>query len=147
MPRRRRATEALLAIQPAFPPLRLEAETSVVMWVNRDGAASPLRSARQSDGVSPYQTHEMALEINANQAALVGTSVTAWPGWKLAVDGAAAALVLYNHAFLEFRVSAGRHTAMLRYRRDGFVCGSAVSAATLLFCAVLFVRSGGPRCG
>jgi hypothetical protein len=92
--------------------------------------------------VSSYHPQDMTLEINAKQAALVGTSVTAWPGWKLAVDGAAATLVPYNHAFLGFRVSAGRHTAVLRYRPDGFVRGSAASAATLLLCVILFVRVG-----
>jgi hypothetical protein len=47
------------------------------------------------------------------------------------VDGAPAALVLYNHAFLAFRVSEGRHTAVLRYWPDSFVAGGAISAAAL----------------
>jgi uncharacterized membrane protein YfhO len=68
--------------------------------------------------------------------------VTAWPGWKLAVDGANAALLSYNHAFLGFRVSAGLHTAVLCYRPDSFVLGAAVSAMTLLLGVVLFARAG-----
>jgi hypothetical protein len=105
-------------------------------------AGAWLANGEASVVVSSYHPQDMTLEINANQAALVGTSVTAWPGWKLAVDGAAATLVPYNHAFLGFRVSPGRHTAVLRYRPDGFFRGSAVSAATLLLCAVLFVHAG-----
>jgi hypothetical protein len=92
--------------------------------------------------VSTYRPQDMTIEINAKGPALVATSVTAWPGWKLAVDGSAADLLPYNHAFLAFRVSPGRHTAVLRYRPDGFVRGSAVSAATLLLSVILFVGAG-----
>ncbi len=109
--------------------------------------AGSLPGAWQPNGeatvvVSSYRPQNMTLEINAKQAAFVATSVTAWPGWKLAVDGAKAALVPYNHAFLAFRISAGQHTAVLRYRPDGFVRGSAVSAVTLLLCAVLLLHAG-----
>jgi uncharacterized membrane protein YfhO len=89
----------------------------------------------------------MELAVDARSAALVATSMTAWPGWKLAVDGEKAPLLSYNHAFLAFRVTPGRHTAVLRYLPDSFLAGAAVSAATALFCAALFVldRRRDPR--
>ena len=80
---------------------------------------------------------ELALEIEARGEALVGTSIPRWPGWKLTVDGKPAPLVGYNHAFVGFRVPAGRHTAALRYRPDGFTRGAAISAATLAVALVL----------
>jgi hypothetical protein len=86
-----------------------------------------------------YEPQRMELAVDARDAALVATSMTAWPGWKLAVDGEKAPLLSYNHAFLAFRVGPGRHTAVLRYLPDSFLIGSAVSGATLLLAAVLFV--------
>jgi len=71
----------------------------------------------------------------------VGTSVTGWPGWKLTVDGLPAPLVGYNHAFLAFRVPAGRHEAELVYRPDSFVRGGAISLAAFAVCAVLLIRA------
>jgi uncharacterized membrane protein YfhO len=43
----------------------------------------------------------------------------------------------YNHAFLSFRAPAGRHTMVLRYLPDGFVCGAAISLTSLLVCLAL----------
>jgi hypothetical protein len=92
-----------------------------------------------SVGIVSYEPQRMTLEVNAQQAALVATSVTSWPGWKLTVDGAPAPLVPYNHAFLAFRVSPGRHTAVLRYWPDAFLTGSAISAATLSIGLLLLI--------
>ena len=49
----------------------------------------------------------------------------------------------YNHAFLAFRVPAGRHEVTLRYLPAGFVRGAAVTAATALL--ILGVLLGGRR--
>jgi uncharacterized membrane protein YfhO len=74
----------------------------------------------------------MTLAIDAKTPALVATSVTAWPGWKLTVDGRRAPLVGYNHAFLAFRVPAGRHEAVLEYLPGSVVAGGGISLAALL---------------
>ena len=78
-----------------------------------------------------YEPQRMELEVEAARPALVATSMTAWPGWKLTVDDAPVPLVSYNHAFLAFRVTPGRHVAVLRYWPGSFVAGAAISAATL----------------
>jgi hypothetical protein len=93
--------------------------------------------------ITSYEAQRIALEVDAVQAALVATSVTAWPGWKLTVDGAPAPLVPYNHAFLAFRVSRGRHTAVLRYWPDSFVAGGAISAAALAISVLLLTLRRG----
>jgi hypothetical protein len=97
--------------------------------------------------IASYEPQRMELAIDARDAALVATSMTAWPGWKLAVDGVKSPLISYNHAFLAFRVAPGRHTAVLRYLPDSFLLGSAVSGATALFGAVLYLiaRRRDPR--
>jgi hypothetical protein len=87
--------------------------------------------------VISYRPQSMTLEVEAERDAIVGTSVTAWPGWKARLDGLAADPLSYNHAFLAFRVPKGRHRLELRYRPDGFTAGAAVSLVTLG--ALLFI--------
>ena len=81
--------------------------------------------------VISYRPQSMTLEVEAERDAIVGTSVTAWPGWKARLDGLAADPLSYNHAFLAFRVPKGRHRLELRYRPDGFTAGAALSLVTL----------------
>ena len=156
-----------LALPRAFVPRSLRYEKDPALQVAlleriRDfadegvvGASSP--SGTTGDEPKPngdasvrivsYESQRMELAIDARDAALVATSMTAWPGWKLAVDGETSPLVSYNHAFLAFRVTPGRHTAVLRYLPDSFLIGSAVSGATALLAAALFLidRRRDPR--
>jgi hypothetical protein len=92
--------------------------------------------------ITSYEPQRMALHAAAAGTALVATSVTAWPGWKLSIDGARAPLVRYNHAFLAFRVPPGSHTAVLRYMPDSFIRGSVISLVTLAVCLTLLLRPG-----
>jgi hypothetical protein len=103
-----------------------------------EGSWSP--NGEASVEVTSYLPQLLTLVVDAREAALVGTSVTAWTGWKLTIDGRRAKLLSYNHAFLGFRVPPGRHTAVLRYWPDSFAAGLAVSGATLLLCAYVFLR-------
>lgn len=107
-------------------------------------ALAAQRNGEASVEVAAYEPQRMTLDVKAAQTALVATSVTAWPGWKLSLDGASAALVSYNHAFLAFRVPPGRHTAVLRYMPDSFVVGSVISLVTLAGALVLLARSKRP---
>src|SRR5262249_49069906 len=75
-------------------------------------------------------------EVDAKAETLVATSIPAWPGWRITVDGRDALAVPYNLAFLSFRVPSGRHTVRLVYRPSGFVWGAWLSALTLLAVAV-----------
>ncbi len=93
--------------------------------------------------VVDYGAGGVTLDVDARAAALVGTSITAWPGWKAELDGRPADPVSYNHAFLGFRVPPGRHRLVLRYLPDSFRVGAAVSAASLLVALALLLRRGG----
>lgn len=92
--------------------------------------------------VSSYGAQRLTLAVTARAPTLVATSVTAWPGWRLKVDGRRSDLLPYNRAFLSFLVPAGRHEVELRYMPAGFVIGAAVSAAALatLFVGALLLR-------
>ncbi len=100
-------------------------------------AGAVLANGEGSVRILSYEPQRMTLDIDARQPVLVGTSVTAWPGWKLAVDGTKTPILSYNHGFLGFRVTPGRHTAVLRYWPDSFTAGLAVSGAALLCCVLL----------
>jgi len=112
------------------------------------GEAAPPGSAFQKNGdakvdIAAYGPQSMRLDVNAASAALVGTSVTSWPGWKLTIDGERAPLIRYNHAFLAFRVPPGRHTAVLRYLPDSFLAGSVISVLTMAASIWLLLRPRG----
>jgi len=103
------------------------------------GAGDIRVNGEASVRIVSYEPRKITLHVDAGQPAIVGTSMTAWPGWKLTVDGAPAPLVPYNHAFLAFRVSRGRHTAVLRYWPDSFAAGGAISAAALAISVLLLI--------
>jgi uncharacterized membrane protein YfhO len=81
--------------------------------------------------ITRYVGGNLTLEIDARGAAVVGTSIPRWPGWKLAVNGREEPLVGFNRAFLAFRVPPGRHRAELAYRPKGFTRGAATAGVTL----------------
>ena len=110
------------------------------------GAARPGRLGWRDNGeadvrIVSYASERMALSIDARSATLVGTSIPAWKGWKLTLDGRRAPLVGFNHAFVAFEVPPGRHEAVLRYLPDGFVYGAGISLATLLVGVILVLRA------
>jgi hypothetical protein len=81
--------------------------------------------------IAAYRPQSMALAVEADEDAVIGTSVPAWPGWKARLDGEPIDPLSYNHAFLGFRVPPGRHRLEIAYRPDGVIAGAAVSLATL----------------
>jgi hypothetical protein len=91
-------------------------------WAPNGPARVEMREARGD---------RMEMEVRAESPAFVATSIPAWPGWRAAVDGTAAATIPYNHAFLAVRVPAGTHRVSMRYRPAGFLYGAAVSAVSL----------------
>ena len=84
-----------------------------------------------------YTTQNLRLEVEARTSALLATSIPAWPGWRVTVDGREIATSIYNRAFVGFRVPAGRHEVRLRYWPRGFVHGLLVSSMTLLVTMIL----------
>jgi hypothetical protein len=114
------------------------------------GAAQPGPRGWLTNGparvdVTSYGEDRMTLAIDSAASVFVGISVPGWKGWRLTLDGRAAPLYPFNHAFLGFQVPAGRHEAQMRYRPDSFVVGSAVSAATALLGAALLLLPAATR--
>ena len=95
------------------------------------GAAEWTRNGQARVEIRSYGAQRISLEVDAKETAVIGTSVVAWPGWKARLDGAPVLPLSYNHAFLGFRVPAGRHRVELRYLPDSVLFGAALSLATL----------------
>jgi Bacterial membrane protein YfhO len=106
------------------------------------GPGDPTRlNGKASVRIVSYLPQRMELEIEAKEIALIATSVTRWPGWRLSVDGREGETLVYNRAFLAFRVPPGRHRAVLTYSPESFTRGGLLSAGALLLGAgVLIAR-------
>ena len=112
------------------------AESGTAGWVRNGEAAVTIRE---------YAAGRLALDVDAREATLVGTSITAWPGWEAELDGQPLPSVSYNHAFLAFRAPAGRHRLTLRYAPDSVRLGAATSLASALLAFLLLLRPHRPR--
>jgi len=99
------------------------------------------RNGAATVSIERYRPQAMTLAVEALEPSVVATSVTGWKGWKARLDGAAIEPLSYNHAFLAFRVPAGRHRVELRYLPDGFRAGMIVSVLTLAGSVLLLRRS------
>ena len=94
-----------------------------------------LTNGKASVETLSYTPQTLSVAVDAREAALIATSVTAWPGWRLKIDGRRSRLFGYNHAFLAFAVPAGRHRVDLEYLPSGFVAGAAVTGSSILLLA------------
>jgi hypothetical protein len=128
------------------PGRRLEALKSIDDFAHRGVVEDGVASAWQRNGearvaIAAASADRMEIGIDAQGPTLVATSLPAWPGWKADLAGTRIPALPYNHAFLAFRVPAGRHRLKLRYAPDGFRYGAAVSVATLVITAAILFRS------
>ena len=95
-----------------------------------------------SVSIANYAAQKMDVDVSAHGDVLVATSIPAWKGWSAEVDGRPIESVGYNHAFLAFRVPAGRHRLSLRYLPAGFGYGVAISFASALLLCVWRLAAG-----
>jgi hypothetical protein len=109
--------------------------------VSEAGSADWIPNGDASVSIAGYAADRLALDVDAREAALVGTSITSWPGWIAELDGRPITSVAYNHAFLAFRVPAGHHRLALRYFPRSFRVGAMIS----LVCAVVAGVLAAPR--
>lgn len=108
------------------------ARLGVVEQLGRQPTGVWIPNGKASVKILSYAPDGLAVGVNARGPALIATSVTSWPGWRLKIDGKRAALLAYNRAFLSFVVPPGEHRAELEYRPGSFVVGASVSGLTLL---------------
>jgi hypothetical protein len=101
-------------------------------------SAPPAENGSAQVRITSYEAARMELDVDAREKSLIASSVTAWPGWRLTVDGLAQPLSAYNRAFLAFEVPPGHHRVVLRYWPRSFVQGLWISGFSLLSAIVFF---------
>jgi hypothetical protein len=149
--------ENLHPLPRAFVPARLKVEPdmarrlellSTIQDFARDGALATGLAAsadwspngRATVAIRSYEGSSLTLDVEAEEPAVIATSLTAWPGWKASLDGTALAALSYNHAFLAFRIPRGKHHVKIRYLPTSFTFGLATSLLTLAGAIALGLR-------
>jgi len=113
--------------------------------VSEPGSGGWTRNGDADVTIAAYAADRLALDVRARGAALVATSIPAWPGWKVELDGRSVPIVTYNHGFVAFRVPAGRNRVELRYRPVSFRLGAAISLASCVAAVALMRRRRRPK--
>ncbi|MFB3828397.1 MAG: hypothetical protein ACE15B_16630 [Bryobacteraceae bacterium] len=120
--RSREEAMALLSA-PGFDPRRI----AVI-----EGAPPREPLARGEVRVLSYAPRAVLLETDAAGPSFLVTSETFYPGWRAAIDGRPAELVMTNGAFRGLAVPGGRHRVAMRFAPAILYYGAAISAAALI---------------
>jgi hypothetical protein len=99
-----------------------------------------IANGRATVRITQYTAQDIRLEIEARAPAVIASSIPAWPGWRVSLDGRDTPTAPYNRAFLSFRVPAGQHEARIRYWPAGIADGLRVSGLTLILSLMLLFR-------
>jgi uncharacterized membrane protein YfhO len=83
-----------------------------------------------------FASHRLALDVDAQGAAIVVIAQAFYHNWHAYVDGSKVPLWRANHAFQALEVPQGRHQIQLRYEDWGFYAGAIVSGSTLAGCSL-----------
>jgi uncharacterized membrane protein YfhO len=104
--------------------------------------------------VQQFTPHNVQLEVQAPEAALVVIAQSFYHNWQARVDERPVRLLRANHAFQALEVPAGRHQVTLVYADRAFYCGALVSLLSTAIWGALWLRgrrlpqalslSGGP---
>jgi len=100
-----------------------------------------IANGRATVRITQYTAQDIRLEIEAREPAVIASSIPAWPGWRVSLDGRDTPTAHYNLAFLSFRVPAGQHEARIRYWPAGIADGLRVSGLTLILSVLLLFRN------
>ncbi|MGH9366852.1 MAG: YfhO family protein, partial [Thermoanaerobaculia bacterium] len=96
------------------------------------------RNGEATVSIESYTVQRMEMSIVAKDRTLIATSMTAWPGWRLTVDGQERPLLSYNRAFLAFDAPPGIHRAVLRYWPRSFAAGLWITGLSLAAAVAFF---------
>ena len=105
----------------------------------RNRTGTQLQAARPGPG-------SWRIRVDAPKPTLVVVAEAHFPGWKAKVDGRPAEVLTADGALLGVAVTAGSHDISLTYDRPpASDLGRAITAATLIICAVILGRAGQAR--
>lgn len=108
-----------------------------VAWVEAPGEAPREIANGRAEVAVRRDGPDLVLDVSADAPAWIVASETSWKGWR-AIDGnRRLPVVTANHAFLAFRVPAGRQRIRLAYRPASFAAGEAVAGTALVLLAIM----------
>jgi hypothetical protein len=85
-----------------------------------------------------FTNRTVAIEVEANESALVVVAQTFYHNWQAEIDGQPAPLLRANVTFQAVQVPQGHHQVRLVYRDQAFALGAIISLAALATCALGF---------
>lgn len=149
--------ESPVALPRAFAPARIRftggAAASIdemkgcddfsrVAWIEDPGEA-PREIDNGRAGVRVREEGpDLVLDVDAAAPAWIVASETNWKGWRAREDNTRFPLRFANHAFVGFRVPAGRHRIRLEYRPRSFLLGAIFAGVAVLAAVAGCLRRG-----
>lgn len=88
---------------------------------------------------------EMTVQVMTGVPGILVLSEPYTPGWVATVNGAAAEILIANHAFRAVQLPAGNHIVAFRYRPMSFVLGTWISGISLCLLIVILFLSIKPK--
>lgn len=104
-------------------------------------ALAPEEQAGDVEGIVAG-ANSFSMRTRSPGAALVASSVSFDPGWRLEIDGRSQPVETVNAAFLGFEVPGGEHSVRLVYRPGSWVLGCWLFACGLALAAALAFAQG-----
>jgi hypothetical protein len=109
-------------------------------------AAQPLPSRPSQDGgdsatILRYLPEAVEIQTASSQASLLVLADQAFPGWQVEVDAQRKEIVTVDHALRGVYLEPGSHLVRFGYFSSALAVGAILSAAALLLCAFLLLRS------
>jgi hypothetical protein len=92
----------------------------------------PTPSATGEAEITAYEPERVAVHVRGDQPGLLALSDSAYPGWRVSVDGAPTELLTVNYLFRGVPVGAGEHEVVFEFRSDSWRRGLLASGAALL---------------
>jgi hypothetical protein len=97
---------------------------------------SPVTAAR----IVSYRSRSVAIEAETDAPALLVLSDTAYPGWRLYVNGRQAEIVTANYLFRGVFLGVGRNVVEFRYQPRWLEAGTGISLAAIALLAALVIQ-------
>jgi len=122
-----------------FSALAVYTEAGATDESPRTGFERPV-AQRGEVWIREVRPNGFELVTQSRRGALVASSVSDAPGWRLSIDGRPAETLPVNWAFVGFRAPPGVHQLELTYSPDGWRWGLVLFGIGLVGCAVLWLR-------
>lgn len=114
-----------------------ESDFSRTAWLSR-GSGDPAESDNGEAALSlRARGPDLFVTADVSRSALVATSLPDWPGWRAESGGHEIPIATVNHAFVGFRVPAGRHLVRLTYKPHSVPLGLAAFGLGLVVVILL----------